>query len=76
MNHATPAAAVFNVTRAAAFLGLSEKALRRQVERGRVPFRRLGAKKIIFIEEELRAWLDELPGVTLAEVKAMQERRG
>lgn len=61
------------VTTAAAFLGTTEKALRRQVERRRVPFRRLG-RKVIFIESELSAWLETLPGVTLEEVKAMQER--
>lgn len=68
-------AGALNVTSAAAFLGTTEKALRRQVERGRVPFRRLG-KKIIFLQSELAAWLEGLPGVTLNEVKAMRERRG
>lgn len=68
-------AEVLNVTGAAAFLGTTEKALRRQVERGRVPYRRLG-RKLIFLQGELAVWLKGLPGVTLAEVKAMQERRG
>lgn len=65
--------AVFDIPRAAALLGLTEKALRRQVERGRIPFRRLG-RKLIFLESEIQAWLETLPGVTLKDVQEMRER--
>lgn len=74
-NNTSPKPAVFDVSGAAAFLGTTEKALRRQVERGRVPFRRLG-RKLIFLQPELAEWLRGLPGLTLSEVQAMRERRG
>jgi len=71
----TTKSAVLDVTNAAAFLGTTEKGLRRQVERGRIPFRRLG-RKLIFLEPELRAWVEGLPGLSLTAVREMQERRG
>lgn len=66
-------AAILDVRGAASLLGMTDKALRRQVERGRVPFRRLG-RKVIFLRNELEAWLHELPGVTLEGLNAIRER--
>lgn len=68
----TTTPAVLNFRAAAAFLGLSEKALRRQIDRRRIPFRRLG-RKIIFIKSELEAWLSSLSGISLQEVKTIYE---
>ena len=67
-------AAILSVREAAYFLGMTEKALRRHIERGRVPHRRLG-RKLVFLTSEIEKWVRELPGVTLEDVKAMQEIR-
>jgi len=44
-------------------LGETEKALRAQVARGTIPHRRLGGR-IIFLPDEVREFLNQLPGVT------------
>jgi predicted DNA-binding transcriptional regulator AlpA len=69
------AGALLDIRNAAVLLGLTEKGLRRQVERGRVPHRRLG-RKLVFIQRELELWVADLPGVTLDQVREMQDRRG
>jgi excisionase family DNA binding protein len=51
---------------AAVYLGESEKGLRKLVERRQVPFRRNG-RRLIFDLQELEAWFQSLPGVTLDE---------
>lgn len=56
-------------------MGLTEKGLRRQVEKGRVPFRRLG-RKIVFVTSEIQQWVNDLPGVSLDQVNSMRDRRG
>jgi hypothetical protein len=45
-------------------LGISEKALRAQVARGLIPYRRLGGR-IVFLADEVTAFLRGLPGVTV-----------
>ncbi len=53
-----------NVTEAAAYLGVREKAGYELVERGEIPHRRLGkARVLMFRQRELDAWFDQLPGV-------------
>ena len=44
-------------------LGISEKAIRSQVARGLIPHRRLGGR-IVFLADEVAAFLRQLPGVT------------
>ena len=51
---------------AAAYLGRTEKALRKLVERRAVPFRKAG-KRLVFDVVELDRWVVSLPGVTLYE---------
>ena len=65
--------ALLDVRGAALYLGLSPKALRRHLERGRVPYRRLG-RKIVFVRTEIKAWLDGLPGLNLEAIREMEER--
>ena len=67
-------AAILDLRGAACLLGMTEKGLRRQVERGRVPYRRLG-RKLIFVRSEIESWFQRLPGLTLEEVDAIRERR-
>jgi excisionase family DNA binding protein len=59
---------LMNVSETAALLGRTENAIRRLVERRKIPFRRSG-RRILFIERELLAVIEELPGLTLEEVR-------
>jgi hypothetical protein len=43
-------------------LGDTEKGIRAKVTRGLIPYRRLGSR-IIFVDDEISAWLRQLPGV-------------
>jgi hypothetical protein len=51
---------------AAIFIDHTEKALRKLVERRKVPFRRNG-RRLLFVLQELEIWFHSLPGVTLEE---------
>jgi hypothetical protein len=59
-----------DVTGAARLLGLTEKAVRARVARRQLPFRRLGAARIIFNRAELIDFLDKLEGVGVGEALA------
>jgi hypothetical protein len=50
-------------------LGITQKALRAQVGRGLIPYRRLGGR-IVFLHDEVREFLHQLPGVTAADALA------
>lgn len=52
----------------AGLLGYSREVLLRECRRGRIPFRRLNARKIVFIRGELLRWVDGLPGRSFSEV--------
>jgi excisionase family DNA binding protein len=58
-----------SLSKAANYLGLTEKALRKRVERREIPFRRAG-RKLVFDLLELDQWFENLPGTTLQEAKA------
>ena len=58
--------AKMDVASAAAFLGESEKAVRAQVARRLIPFRRCGGR-IVFLRYELEAFLNALEGCPLEE---------
>ena len=55
--------ALLDVKAAASFLGGSERWLRRLLERGVVPCKKLG-RNIVFKRRELEEFIDELPGVS------------
>jgi len=65
---------ILDVSAAAQFLGSTEKTLRAMVARRVVPFRRLNSR-IIFLKEELVAFLQRLPGCALTEAQANGEKR-
>jgi Helix-turn-helix domain len=50
-------------------LGITEKALRSQVARGVIPYRRHGGR-IVFLPDEVRDFLRRLPGVTAEQALA------
>lgn len=45
-------------------LGITEKQLRSQIARGLIPHRRLGGR-IVFLRDEVAAFLSKLPGVSV-----------
>lgn len=47
----------------AAFLGLTEHSVRKYVQRGKIPHRKL-CGKLLFDPEEIERWFGTLPGVT------------
>ena len=59
---------VMQPDQAADLLGYSREVLLRECRRGHVPFRRLNARKIVFIRTELLRWIDRQPGRRLEEV--------
>ena len=61
--------AVLDINDAAALMGTTEKAVRQRVARRLLPFRKLGGR-VIFLKEELEAFLRALPGCSLEEAKS------
>jgi predicted DNA-binding transcriptional regulator AlpA len=59
---------LLDVPAVAQLLGLSEKAVRNLVFRRQVPFRKHG-NRVVFLEEELQAFLGMLPGCTVEEAQ-------
>jgi len=64
---------LLNLTTAAAYLGMTEWALRSRIRQLQVPFRRIGGR-IYFLKDELDEMIVNLPGVTLHEVEIQKER--
>ena len=65
-------AAVMNKTTAANYLGTSKPSLSHLVNKGGIPCRRIG-RKYVFLTADLDAWLQELPGITVAQaIKAIK----
>jgi hypothetical protein len=65
---------VLDVSTGASFLGGTEKQLRAMVSRRVIPFRRLNGR-IVFLRDELIAWLGALPGCDPAEARHNSESR-
>ena len=53
---------VLNITEAAYYTKLRERALLESVERGEIPYRKHG-KTLLFLRYELDHWLEHLPGL-------------
>jgi len=62
----SPSRRYVSLPEAASYLGKTEKALRKLIERRAVPFRKAG-KRLVFDVVELDCWVASLPGVTLDE---------
>ena len=61
--------ALRDVAHQARELGITEKCLRAQVARGLIPHRRLGSR-VVFLADEVSAYLRRLPGVSADEALA------
>ena len=66
--------ALLGIPEAAAYLGMTERATRWYVEQGLIPYRRLGGR-IVFKRSELESFVDDLPGVTLAQARRAANAR-
>jgi len=65
---------LMTVAEAAELLGRTTLAVYRLVERRKIPFRKSG-KRVVFLESELREFIDALPGLSLTELRK-RERVG
>jgi excisionase family DNA binding protein len=53
-------------------LGRSENAVRRMVERRQIPYRKSG-RRVLFLESELRAFIEALPGLSLEDLREREK---
>ena len=62
---------LLTVDEAAPIAGRTPHALYRLVARRQIPFRKAG-RRLLFVESELLRWIEDLPGMTLEEVRERQ----
>jgi excisionase family DNA binding protein len=58
---------MFSVNALAGLLGCSEQAVYKQVYRRALPYRKMG-RKVIFLRQEVEAYLQGLPGLELQHI--------
>ena len=63
---------LLGVEEASEMLGRSENAVRRMVERRQLPFRKSG-RRVLFLESELRAFIEALPGLSFEDVREREK---
>jgi excisionase family DNA binding protein len=66
---------LLNVEQAAAMLGRTPHAMYRLIARRKVPYRKDG-RRVLFLERELLAFVEALPGLSLEEMRDQQQLRG
>ncbi len=66
--------ALLDLRTAAAYLGGNERWLRRLLERGIVPCRRIG-RNVFFKKSELEEFIDDLPGITPRQAPLQCEKK-
>ena len=67
--------ALLGVPEAAAYLGGSERWLRRLLDRGLVPCKRIG-RNIYFKRDWLDEFIDDLPGITPRQARFNAKKKG
>ena len=65
---------VLDISEAALYLRTTERAVRGRIARRQLPHRQLG-RRIYFLKHELNAFLEGLPGLSLAEARDMTESK-
>jgi len=65
---------LLKIEEAAEMLGRTTNAVYRLVERRRLPYRKAG-RRVMFVESELRAFIEALPGLSLEDLQK-RERAG
>ena len=63
---------LLDVPETAAMLGRSENAVRRMVERRQIPYRKSG-RRVLFLESELREFIEALPGFSLEDLREREK---
>ncbi len=63
---------LLDVPDTAAMLGRSENAIRRMVERRQIPYRKSG-RRVLFLESELKAFIEALPGLPLEDLREREK---
>jgi excisionase family DNA binding protein len=63
---------LLDVPETAAMLGRSENAIRRMVERRQIPYRKSG-RRVLFVESELKAFIEALPGLPLEDLREREK---
>ena len=63
---------LLDVPETAAMLGRSENAIRRMVERRQIPYRKSG-RRVLFLESELKAFIEALPGLPLEDLREREK---
>lgn len=59
---------LMDVLETAALIGRSENAVHRMVERRQIPYRKSG-RRLLFLESELAAFIADLPGLSLEDLR-------
>jgi len=63
---------LLDVPETAAMLGRSENAVRRMVERRQIPYRKSG-RRVLFLESELKAFIEALPGLSIEDLREREK---
>jgi len=63
---------LLSVEEAAEMLGRTIHAIYRLVERRQIPFRKSG-RRVLFVESELRAFIEALPGLSLEDLREREK---
>jgi hypothetical protein len=63
---------LWNVKKTAEYLDRSQGAVRNLVLRRKIPFRKVGGR-LMFLEEEIKSWVNASPGVTLEKLAGERE---
>ena len=63
---------LLGIAEAAEVLGRSENAVRRMVERRQICYRKSG-RRVLFLESELKAFIEALPGLPLEDLREREK---
>ena len=75
LGHATMDRRFFGVVETAQILGITERAVRKRIARGELPYRRWG-RRVLISAHELEVFMEALPGRNATEALiAAEERR-
>jgi len=59
---------ILDIHQTSKFIHRSPGAIRNLVLRGRIPYRKVGGRRLVFLQEELEKWIMSAPGLRLEEI--------
>ena len=65
---------IMTIEETALFLKRTPAAIRSLISRGQIPHRRAGGRRVVFIQAEIEAWLQDAPGLSLEKMKRSAAR--